>query len=366
MKIAFWNNNPSLDYTADTPFEAPLGGTESAAVYLAVELAARGHAVTFINFTSTPGRYRNVDFPGAAAVSRDMLNSFDAVVVVSRAIGKRIRETGVTVPLVLWQHGSPPNNLAQDLANPAEREAWTAVAYVSDHQRKGFVDRFGLDGVVLRNAASPGAMAAPLRPSFVERGEDPVLIYASAPGRGLDFALVAFATIREQFPGARFRVLSDQGIYQQGGDKDECGVFYALARSLPGVEFIGSVSQPALGLEFSRADILAYPTSFVETSCIVAMEAAVTGCLVHTTALGALPETMNGFGFLMEDTPSRLIRVRNLAERVTKTVIDARAEPNAFHDRRERQIAWFRATHTWEHRAAEWEAFLQKSGIKGA
>ena len=63
MKIAFFDPI-GWDYTPITPFERPLGGSQSAAVYLARELAARGHGVTLFNGTSRPGIYLGVDCPG--------------------------------------------------------------------------------------------------------------------------------------------------------------------------------------------------------------------------------------------------------------------------------------------------------------
>ena len=61
MKIAFVDGI-NWDYTPLTPFERPLGGSQSAAVYLARELAARGHAVSYFNSTSTPAY-----MPGSSA-----------------------------------------------------------------------------------------------------------------------------------------------------------------------------------------------------------------------------------------------------------------------------------------------------------
>ena len=39
------------EYTPDTPWERPLGGTQSGLCYLMTELAKQGHQVSFINHT---------------------------------------------------------------------------------------------------------------------------------------------------------------------------------------------------------------------------------------------------------------------------------------------------------------------------
>ena len=46
MDIVFIDSTSRAAYDPDTPFERPLGGTESAVCYLAPELAKLGHRVT--------------------------------------------------------------------------------------------------------------------------------------------------------------------------------------------------------------------------------------------------------------------------------------------------------------------------------
>lgn len=55
MKLAFWDTM-TIDYTADSPWHQPLGGTQSAICYLAMGLTQLGHDVAVINQNSTPGR----------------------------------------------------------------------------------------------------------------------------------------------------------------------------------------------------------------------------------------------------------------------------------------------------------------------
>jgi hypothetical protein len=69
MRLAFFDPGP-LDYTVLTPTKLPLGGTESAA------LAARGHNVTFINHTTTPGLYGGVDCVSIKTLEASTLNDY--------------------------------------------------------------------------------------------------------------------------------------------------------------------------------------------------------------------------------------------------------------------------------------------------
>ncbi len=363
MKLAFFDDN-KLDYTPDTPFERPLGGAESTAAYLTAALASCGHDITLINQSSQPGVHRGVKVTGRTGARADHLNAHDAVVVMTRPMGRILREGGVRVPLIYWQHKAATSQEAQQLRDPAQRDPWNAVVYVSDQQRDAFIKRFGLDGVVLRNAASPAALAARfVEQTFIDRGEDPTLIYASAPGHGLELLLASFAVIRETLPGARLRICSDGGLYQQSKEDDPYSALYALARALPGVEFTGSVSQTQLGVLMSQSDILAYPTIFMETSCIVAIEAAAAGCLYVGNDYGPLRETLAGYGHFTPAVDSRTLTAFNVAKLAIEAVGGARADPEAYRRGRAQQSAWFRQTHTWDRRAAEWETYL--AGLLG-
>jgi hypothetical protein len=49
-----------MQYTVETPYERPLGGSQSAVCYLAIELARLGHSVTVLNGNATTSEGRGV------------------------------------------------------------------------------------------------------------------------------------------------------------------------------------------------------------------------------------------------------------------------------------------------------------------
>lgn len=59
MKIAF-ADPIACDYTIETPYQQPLGGSQSALCYLAEELASQGHEVFLLNNSKTPRISRGV------------------------------------------------------------------------------------------------------------------------------------------------------------------------------------------------------------------------------------------------------------------------------------------------------------------
>jgi glycosyltransferase involved in cell wall biosynthesis len=364
MKIAFFDAI-NWDYTPLTPLERPLGGSQSAVVYLARELAARGHGVTLFNNTSSPGFHAGIECPGiSAGMTADRLNGFDVAVVLNSATGQRFRGAGVTAPLVLWSQHAADQAAVAALAAAEERLAWDGFFLVSEWQASGYAASFGIRPeriTIMRNAVAPAFQTLERRaPPFFRTGAAPVLVYTSTPFRGLLILLTAFPAIRAAVPECRLRVYSSMGVYQVPDAADDYRVLYDLTRALPGCEYVGSLPQTALAEAMAEADILAYPNVFAETSCIAVMEAMAAGCLVVSSKLGALPETTAGFGFLMEASSDVIVMAREFAKVVVALIHKAHDQPEQFEEGIRRQRSHVRAAYNWTTRVQEWEQALQR------
>jgi len=364
MKIAFIDV-VGWDYTPLTPFERPLGGSQSAAVYLAGELAARGHAVTLFNSTSRPGIYSGIECPGlSGGIPSGRLNGFDAAVVLNSASGRQLRAAGVTAPLVLWSQHAADQAAVQLLGHAEERLAWDAFFLVSRWQADSYAATFAIPAeriAILRNAVAPAFQTLARRsPPFFRTGAAPALAYTSTPFRGLAVLLTAFPAIRAAVPDCRLCIYSSMGVYQIPDSCDDYRVLYDLARALPGCEYVGSLPQTALARALAEADILAYPNVFTETSCISVMEAMAAGCLVVSSKLGALPETTAGFGFLMDASTEIVGMARDFAKLLVAVIRAAREKPGEFEHGLSRQRSHARTAYDWATRAQEWEQALQR------
>ena len=135
MRIVFYDRTP-VDYTPETPFLKPLGGSESAQCYLSIELAHRGHAVALVTNTSTPGEYRGVacsnhHHGGTLA----LLGEADVIVAPNESLGRSLRDRGITRPMVLWIGHAHDQPAIKGLESARERKAWNGFAFVSNWQR---------------------------------------------------------------------------------------------------------------------------------------------------------------------------------------------------------------------------------------
>jgi len=352
-----------LDYTPETPLKRPLGGMQSGLSYLTSALAARGHEVLLFNNTTTPGTFKNVSCLNIRSLAAGPSAGLDVLVSISAA-GLRLRQAGITCPMLLWTGHDIDQPAVRALCDGNERFVWDKFLLKSKWQAERYSKFFSIKGsnlAILRNAVSPAFEALVRKQYFFEDGRPPTLVYSSTPFRGLRILLGAFPKIRAEVAGCRAKIFSSMAVYQ-GSDANYKDLFDRCRRT-EGMEYSGSVSQTLLAQAFETADIFAYPSVFPETSCIALMEAMAAGCLVVTTDLGALAETVAGYGCLLPPLQQNAQLhqvVETYAQFVIRAVAEARANKNEFRRRLESQRAFVSERYTWAARAIEFETIADQ------
>ena len=81
-------------------------------------------------------------------------------------------------------------------------------------------------------------------------------------------------------------------------EDDDYTALYERAARMESVSYEGLLPNETLKEQLRSIDILAYPCTFAETSCLSAIEAMSAGCRVICPAIGALPETTFDFARL--------------------------------------------------------------------
>ncbi len=351
-------------FDPDTPFERPLGGSQSAACYLTPELAKLGHRVTLASRGAEPRLVRGVHCAPAPGMGDDVLRNADCVVHVGGVVDARLAEfTALCRPdarLILWTGHAHDQPAVATLAQPEIRALFDGFALVSEWQADRFHHAFGLDPArigILRNAVGPafadlfgGGAILPAKAG------PPTLCYTSAPFRGLDRLLAAFTHIRSAVPDARLEVYSGMAVYH--ALVDPFRPLYDVARTSPGVAYHGSVAQPALAQALRGATMLAYPNTFAETSCIAVLEAMAAGCTVVTSELGALPETGAGFIELTTPLADPAAHAEAFANRVIHLLAARKADPAGTEARLQAQVTYVVAENNWARRAEQWSTWL--------
>jgi glycosyltransferase involved in cell wall biosynthesis len=355
--LAIWFCQPrSLPCDARTPLVSPLGGTESALVYLAAALARRGHRVRVYNNCPSPGQFDEVAYRRWEDARADAVLDPPDVLVGIR--DWTLVGANRYAPLQLfWTGDAADQPSSHGLGEADSRAAIDLFVFQSGWQERGYRDAFGVPPwrcVRTRLGYAPFILeGASTRP--------PRMVYTSTPFRGLDLLLEWIPLIRARCPDAELRVCSSMRVYGMDAAEDWArhGALYERARQ-PGVTLLGSLAQTALAEELAEARVLAYPNRWAETFCIAAIEAEAAGCPVLTSSLGALPETVGDGGICLPGDPrGDAFRDRFVEEAVSLLTDDERwARISGYALRRARR------DYAWDGIAAGWERMC-RSGLSG-
>lgn len=126
------------------------------------------------------------------------------------------------------------------------------------------------------------------------------VVYSSSPDRGMVELLQMWPWVAGVVPGAELHLYygwDNIDKYPQLRPFKQQAV--SLIERTPNVTWHGRVDQQELAREFLSASVWAYPTAFLEVSCITAMEAMAAGVAILTSECGALPETVGDRGILV-------------------------------------------------------------------
>ncbi|HEY9840393.1 MAG TPA: glycosyltransferase [Candidatus Obscuribacterales bacterium] len=306
MRIAFLSRIKRR-FNGETVRNEPLGGTQSAIIYLARALAERGHeAHIFCHCEELAGCIDGVHYRNIAELARFARQQpLDVFVAVADETALKL---GIPARITLWWSHNDYSylwdempDLRAEFAGILATRADRLVA-VSDWHARKLAELFKLPPEHIwigRNGVHwPYFEAEP------EPAAPPRLLYTSVPDRGLERLLQHFEAIRAQVPAAELHLYSSFRVWGKDADWDQerAGALYSRAQAMEQVFLHEPLPHPELARALSQGYLLAYPSQaaepvhttgfWAETSCIAALEAQAAGLPVITSARGALPETI--------------------------------------------------------------------------
>jgi glycosyltransferase involved in cell wall biosynthesis len=203
----------------------------------------------------------------------------------------RVRGLDKTKKQIYLLHDLPGDPEVEHLRNGGWQK-FDKLVFVSHWQQQMYNLILGVPysaGTVLQNAIDP-CIASRKESSDVCR-----LIYFSTPHRGLNILSAAFKELRKEF-GQRIElsVFSSFDLYGWEERDKPFGDLFRELTSTKGVTYSKSVSNSRIRSELLNHDVLAYPSIWPETSCLVLIESMCHGLKCVHSSLAALPETSLG------------------------------------------------------------------------
>jgi len=253
--------------------------------------------------------------------------------------------------MVHWNQLSYDQEAVQFLKQEQYIERIDKFVFVSHWQAEQFRKNFNIPGYkthVIKNACI-GVGTRENGPRQKVR-----ICYTSTPWRGLDVLLKAWEALNPQ--DCELHIFSSCKIYgsEFAQNDEQYEHLYQKCNTLPGVVYRGTVSNEELRKELHTFDILAYPNTFEETSCISVIDALCAGLKVVTSNLGALPETTEGWAVMYPYLMNEDLHAFKFAEILDKEIQDLREGTFDNTD----QIEIYRQRWSWDNRIKEWEYLL--------
>lgn len=314
-----------MPFNGETLATKSLGGSETAAYYIARELAARGHRVTLFTNDPNEGFFDGVKYIWAGRVTEGAplgerfhfyaSNTPCDVLLMQRQPGAFVHRFQSKIN-VCWLH-----DLALFRQRPLVAAGlWNIDAFfcVSEWHKKQVCEVYGLAPEVVRTVTNGVDLSLfgdelfkngkwarpynnPLSRSIIGGKQPPKdrisLLYSSRPERGLEHHVRPGGIMERLLEiDKRFHLYVCNYDNNPPHLADYYAGLYERIEELPNCTALGNLTKQQLADVMRQCDALVYPTEFEEVSCITAMEAMAAGLPFISSEVAALPETCEGSG----------------------------------------------------------------------
>lgn len=297
---------PGMPIDPVDPFGRALGGSETAAIAVADELAKLGHEVILFCECPREAVVGGVRFLPLALYSGFAASTPHDISIVQRQWNLVSHSQMLAKVVLLWAHDLMRKRTAENVTGMSW--AIDRVLVVSEWMRQHYHVVADLplssmavvpNGIDLAAIADAAKLAGPR--------ERKRLLYASRFERGVDVLIEkVMPLVWEQDPEVGVDICGYS--HTIGGMADFYGAVMAkIERLEPRVHWLGHLPKVELWRTMRERAALVYPNpspnvpAFAEVSCMVAMEAMACGLPVITSDNGALRETLGTAGGLIVD-----------------------------------------------------------------
>lgn len=328
--------------------ERGIGGSETAAVEMAHWMSKiSGRTVRVFNNRTETKSFGNVHYQPAAQLPKYLSGYKPAAHIAWRHVTKFNDD-----PLYVWCHDLG----ALGLDDPTKYHRLFALSNFHKTYLKNMFQVSEEKMIVTSNGIDPTRFTFDLT-----KKEFGKVIFSSSPDRGLENAIHIMDKVVSVIPEAKLHCFYGFDNMLKLGKHEEVNKLEALIKTRPHVIFKGNISQKELTREMAEACVWLYPTNFLETYCITAIEALASHVYPIVREWGALQDTLasasaDGFAELLDIDPSEPAGIDLFAEKTVEALMDKKWEKISFDAR----------LYSWESVAREWLKILNVEATDGS
>jgi glycosyltransferase involved in cell wall biosynthesis/2-polyprenyl-3-methyl-5-hydroxy-6-metoxy-1,4-benzoquinol methylase len=353
------SNYPGLDivfYSADapenwTPHTADLkgiGGSETAVIQMAKNLAEKGNKVRVYN---NCGRDGEGIYDGVEYYSYEKMHHINCDVLISSRLadGLAVERNINAKSRILWVHDVCAKGLTPELALRADK-----IFALSEWHKQNILNCY--------NYLNPDQIVITSNGIDLERFNKDIArnphkaIISSSPDRYLLSLLQMWPRIRQQVPDAELHIF--YGFYnwetcaKMCNDQGQLKLISDLRAGIEslknqGVVFRDRTNQYYLATEFLSSGVWPFSTCFSETSCISAMEAQAAGLKMITSPIAALNETASNATFIQGDWLSSEYQAKFIEATVDAMLNSSQDERNNIMQGAQK-FSWTKVADQWQ------------------
>jgi len=292
---------------------------------------------------------------GTELMYNELIRRIDNSVLDNVSIFNYPAYADVTKKTIYWNQLSYDQQAVMFLKEAGSIDVIDHFVFVSHWQSEIFRKTFNIPGYktsVIKNAS----IGVSKRKSG--KRDKLKICYTSTPWRGLDILLGAWELLNPR--NCELHIFSDTKIYGTdfaNNEESKYQYLYDKAKSLNGVVYRGTISNEELRNELGEFDILAYPSTFEETSCISVIDALSAGLRVVCSNLGALPETTEGWARMYPYLANPELHIRKFANILNEEINFVFG--GGFDEISEIQSTIYSNRWSWDRRVLQWNQLLK-------
>ena len=284
-----------------------------------------------------------------SSISPDLMKEF-------QIIPSRVRDLQEDKIRILWLHDLPGDPESEHLKNRGW-EKFHKLVFVSNWQMQAYVQYYNIPWshcIVLQNAINP------IDFKLTEKPRDKIrMIYHTTPHRGLNILVPVFKKLCESHENIELDIYSSFKIYGWESRDEQYQQLFDECKNTPNINYHGFVSNDEIRSALIKSHIFAYPSTWVETSCLALIEAMSAGNICVHPNLGALYETAANWTHMYQWNENAAQHANMFYSIIDSAIKELNSlTDEMYHNKIMTQKSYADIFYQWNIRKMQWEALM--------